>query len=100
MEMALNEHEIALVLAERKRIAKAEAAARALREKYVLRRDGNLRVEVYSGQGTHHPTYAVYDGEELVCVCVYKRGAFALADYIKRRLAQPAQGGATEKEVA
>ena len=91
MEMTLNEHEAALVLAERKRIAKAEAAARALREKYVLRRDGNLRVEVYSGQGTHHPTYAVYDGEELVCVCVYKRGAFALADYIKRRLAPSAK---------
>lgn len=34
-------------------------------------------------EGKHSP-FSVYDGDELVCKCVYKKGALALCNYIER----------------
>lgn len=46
----------------------------------VIRRDGCLTATRY--YGGHHPQYAVYDGDTMICLCVYKRGAMNLMDYI------------------
>ena len=32
--------------------------------------------------GGHHSQYAVYDGSQMICLCVYKKGAMALVKYI------------------
>jgi hypothetical protein len=46
----------------------------------VLREEKGIRVTA-PWHGKHHP-YAVYDGDELLCYCVYRKGAYALMDYI------------------
>ena len=33
----------------------------------------------YSG---HHPQFALYDGVQMVCLSVYKKGALSAMDYI------------------
>ena len=46
----------------------------------VVRRDGNLTVTRY--YGGHHPQFALYDGDTMVCLCVYRKGAMSAMDYI------------------
>ena len=46
----------------------------------IVHEDGRLTVTRYIGG--HHPQYAVYDGSQMICLCVYKRGAMALVKYI------------------
>lgn len=48
----------------------------------IICEDGDLTVTRYIGG--HHPQYAVYDGSQMVCLCVYKRGAMALVKYINK----------------
>lgn len=48
----------------------------------VVYEDGNLTVTRYIGG--HHPQFAVYDGSRMICLCVYKRGAMALVEYINK----------------
>lgn len=48
----------------------------------VIRKDGGLTVTRYIGG--HHAQYAVYDGDTMICLCVYKRGAMALVEYINK----------------
>lgn len=43
---------------------------------------GTVRAEK-DNEGKHSP-FSVYDGDELVCKCVYKKGALALCNYIER----------------
>lgn len=45
--------------------------------------NGSLTVTRYIGG--HHPQYAVYDGSQMICLCVYKRGAMALVEYINQK---------------
>ena len=52
----------------------------------ILRRDGRFTMTRHTPG--HHATYAVYDGEEMICVCVYKKGANALMDYLTRNIPQ------------
>lgn len=44
--------------------------------------DGNLTVTRYIGG--HHAQYAVYDGSQMICLCVYKKGAMSLVEYINK----------------
>lgn len=46
----------------------------------MIRRDGNLTVTRY--YGGHHPQFALYDGDTMICLCVYKKGAMNAMDYI------------------
>lgn len=46
----------------------------------VIRRDGCLTATRY--YGGHHPQYALYDGDTMICLCVYKKGAMNAMDYI------------------
>ena len=46
----------------------------------IICEDGDLTVTRYVGG--RHAQYAVYDGSQMVCLCVYKRGAMALVKYI------------------
>lgn len=46
----------------------------------VIQRDGDLTVTRYCGG--HHPQFALYDGVQMVCLCVYKKGALSAMDYI------------------
>lgn len=48
----------------------------------VIREDGSLTVTRYIGG--HHAQYAVYDGSQMICLCVYKKGAMALVEYINK----------------
>lgn len=48
----------------------------------IIREEGGLTVTRYIGG--HHSQYAVYDGSQMICLCVYKRGAMALVEYINR----------------
>lgn len=48
----------------------------------VIREDGGLTVTRYIGG--HHAQYAVYDGSQMICLCVYKKGAMALVEYINK----------------
>ena len=48
----------------------------------VIREDGSLTVTRYIGG--HHAQYAVYDGGQMICLCVYKKGAMALVKYINK----------------
>ena len=48
----------------------------------IIREDGNLTVARYIGG--HHAQYAVYDGSQMICLCVYKKGAMALVKYINK----------------
>lgn len=44
--------------------------------------NGSLTVTRYIGG--HHAQYAVYDGSQMICLCVYKKGAMALVEYINK----------------
>ena len=46
----------------------------------VIRRDGCLTATRYCGG--HHPQFALYDGDTMICLCVYKKGAMNAMDYI------------------
>ena len=46
----------------------------------VIREDGSLTVTRYIGG--HHAQYTVYDGSQMICLCVYKKGAMNAMDYI------------------
>jgi hypothetical protein len=46
----------------------------------VILRDGNLTVTRY--YGGRHPQFALYDGDTMICLCVYKKGALNAMDYI------------------
>lgn len=48
----------------------------------VIYKDGDLTVTRYVGG--HHPQFSVYDGGQMICLCVYKRGAMALVEYINK----------------
>ena len=45
--------------------------------------DGEFWVDHYY-QGASHPCFGVYEGENLICVCVYRKGA----EEVLRRLAK------------
>ena len=86
----LTEREERFILEERKRMAMLEKDARRKSEASVLRRDGRFAMTRHTPG--RHATYAVYDGEEMICVCVYKKGANTLMDYLVKNT--------TEKEGA
>ena len=44
---------------------------------------GNFWIDHFYGGGSH-PYFALYEGNELVCVCVYRRGA----EEVLRRLTE------------
>lgn len=46
----------------------------------VIRRDGCLTATRY--YGGRHPQFALYDGDTMICLCVYKKGAMNAMDYI------------------
>ena len=46
-------------------------------------RVGNFWIDHFYGGGSH-PYFALYEGNELVCVCVYRRGA----EEVLRRLTE------------
>ena len=46
-------------------------------------RNGALWIDHFHG-GSGHPFFAVYEGSELVCVCVYRKGA----EEVMKRLAK------------
>ena len=48
----------------------------------VIHEDGGLTVTRYIGG--HHAQHAVYDGSQMICLCVYKKGAMALVKYINK----------------
>lgn len=48
----------------------------------VICEDGSLTVTRYIGG--HHAQYAVYDDSQMVCLCIYKKGAMALVEYINK----------------
>jgi hypothetical protein len=54
-------------------------------------RDGEFWIDHFYG-GSSHPYFGVYEGNNLVCVCVYRKGA----EEVLRRLAKaqiPEEGG-------
>lgn len=56
-------------------------------------RDGELWIDHFH-RGGSHPYFGVYEGENLVCVCVYRKGA----EEVMRRLSKvqiPGEGGET-----
>jgi hypothetical protein len=57
----------------------------------IILEDGGLTVTRYIGG--HHPQYAVYDGSQMICLCVYKRGAMALVEYINKMKGAVNSGG-------
>jgi len=46
-------------------------------------RNGALWIDHFHG-GSGHPFFAVYEGSELICVCVYRKGA----EEVLKRLAK------------
>ena len=48
----------------------------------VILEDSGLTITRYIGG--RHAQYAVYDGEQMICLCVYKKGAMALVEYINK----------------
>lgn len=48
----------------------------------IIHEDGSLTVTRYIGG--RHAQYAVYDGGKMICLCVYKKGAMALVEYINK----------------
>jgi len=81
--------DIKLTDAERRAVMqwrRAEEARRREEERGLA--DRTLRdehgVKVVRVHGGKHAPYAVYDHGDLVCYCVYRKGAFNLMDYILR----------------
>lgn len=59
--------------------------------------DGEFWIDHFYG-GSSHPYFAVYEGNELICLCVYRKGA----EEVLRRLAKGkilGEGGAQEASV-
>lgn len=87
--MELTDREVAQVLAlrrEREEEQRREEKAKCREQERVLRDERGVRVErVNSGK---HTPYAVYIDGELLCYCTYRKGAFALADYIIKNIKQ------------
>ena len=59
----------------------------------IVHENGGLTVTRYIGG--HHPQYAVYDGSQMICLCVYKKGAMALVEYINNMKGAVNSGGIT-----
>jgi len=84
--MELTNEEIRLVLdlrnrrAEELRKFQARAEARAVKYPLMVYEKGGLRA--YKDCDGKHTPWSVYDGDTLVCMCVYKKGAIAVVDYI------------------
>lgn len=83
----LTDYEKSLVVKARKdrdramaRWERQEAAIEKWRRDPVVRRDGKYTV-VKESTGKHTP-WGVYEGERLICFCVYRKGANALVDYL------------------
>lgn len=83
----LTDYEKSLVIEARKsrertmtRWKRQEDAIEKWRRDPVVRRDGKYTV-VKESTGKHAP-WGVYEGERLICFCVYRKGAFALVDYL------------------
>jgi hypothetical protein len=100
MNMELTESEVAMVNSCRRMHARMMLDAnKPLPANYkpereyplVIRQEGRYRV--MRMEERKHTSYGVYDGEKLICLCVYKKGAFALVDYLLER-------DAARKEVA
>lgn len=47
-------------------------------------KDGEFWIDHFNG-GASHPYFGVYEGNNLVCVCVYRKGA----EEVLRRLVKP-----------
>lgn len=81
--MELTDQEIRMVLAERRRREAEERRFKARQEKeyplMVYERGG---IRAYKDSDGKHTPWSVYDGDTLVCMCVYKKGAIAVVDYI------------------
>lgn len=69
-----------IILAERRRVAALEERLRKERAASVVRRDG--KYAVVREEDRHHTPWGVYDGDDLICLCLYRKGAFALVDYL------------------
>jgi len=81
--MELTNEEIRMVLAERRRREAEERRFKARQEKEypcLVYERGSLRA--YKDCDGKHTPWSVYDGDTLVCMCVYKKGAIAVVDYI------------------
>ena len=77
MTMELTQKEVKAVMD--KRAEEAEwNAPRIIGD--VIYREGGITVTRYIGG--HHPQFALYDGVQMVCLCVYKKGALSAMDYI------------------
>lgn len=81
--MELTDKEIRMVLAERRRREAEERRLKARQDKkypLLVHEKGGLRA--YKECDGKHTPWSVYDGDTLVCMCVYKKGAIAVVDYI------------------
>lgn len=81
--MELTDKEIRMVLAERRRREAEERRLKARQDKkypLLVHERGELRA--YKECDGKHTPWSVYDGDTLVCMCVYKKGAIAVVDYI------------------
>lgn len=81
--MELTNEEIRMVLAERRRREAEERRFKARQEKEYPRlvyEKGELKA--YKECDGKHTPWSVYDGDKLLCLCVYKKGAIAVVDYI------------------
>ena len=77
MTMELTQKEVKAVMDKRAEEAERNAP-RIIGD--VIYSEGGITVTRYIGG--HHPQYAVYDGVQMICLCVYKKGAVSAMDYI------------------
>ena len=77
MTMELTTDELRLI--EKRRAVEAERDGVGIVGDVILM-DGNLTVTRY--YGGRHPQFALYDGDTMICLCVYKKGALNAMDYI------------------
>lgn len=80
--MELTDEEIRMVLAERRRREAEERRLKARQTKYPLLVYERGELRAYKECDGKHTPWSVYDGDTLVCMCVYKKGAIAVIDYI------------------
>lgn len=83
--MELTNEEIRMVLAERRRREAEERRLKARQEKEYPRlvyEKGELKA--YKECDGKHTPWSVYDGDKLLCLCVYKKGTIELIDYINQ----------------
>lgn len=81
----LTDYEKSLVIEARKAQERQKAEDEKWRRDHVVRRDGKYTV-VKESMGKHAP-WGVYEGERLICFCVYRKGANALVDYLLEKSA-------------